>query len=259
VKILTLLLAGITGALSAGQPFAWPGGARCAVSLTYDDALASHLAVAAPALDKAGLKGTFFLSGIKLKGPGALDPWAKLQKGGHEIASHSLLHACPDKTIPGQGANALEKYDLARMQAELKESRALLAQTGRQSRGMSYAYPCGQTWVGANHDSFIGLVKGLFIAGRGVNDQVADPWTVDLNNTPGINGARSADGLRYFAEQAEENGGWAIFMFHGVGGDYLATKAEAHEALLDYLKSAEGLVWVAPFGEVAAWITQHRK
>ena len=42
--------------------FHWPGGARAAVSLTYDDGLDSQIAHAAPALDAAGLKGTFFLT-----------------------------------------------------------------------------------------------------------------------------------------------------------------------------------------------------
>jgi peptidoglycan/xylan/chitin deacetylase (PgdA/CDA1 family) len=41
----------------------WPGGRQVAVVLTYDDALSSHLGIAIPALDAAGLKGTFFLIG----------------------------------------------------------------------------------------------------------------------------------------------------------------------------------------------------
>ncbi len=52
----------------------WPDGKRAAVVLTYDDALASQLDIAIPALDAAGLKGTFFLSGGGLK-PGEIARW----------------------------------------------------------------------------------------------------------------------------------------------------------------------------------------
>ena len=39
-------------------------GRRCAVVLTYDDALNVHLDKVVPALDSLGLKGTFYLSGF---------------------------------------------------------------------------------------------------------------------------------------------------------------------------------------------------
>ena len=45
-----------------GNRFSWPGGARAAVSLTYDDAVPSQRD-AAEELARAGLRGTFFLTG----------------------------------------------------------------------------------------------------------------------------------------------------------------------------------------------------
>jgi peptidoglycan/xylan/chitin deacetylase (PgdA/CDA1 family) len=60
----TIMIAGQAQARDqAGQ---WPGGKQLAVVLTYDDALTSHLDIAIPALDAAGLKGTFFLIGNAL-------------------------------------------------------------------------------------------------------------------------------------------------------------------------------------------------
>ena len=49
----------------AAQSMAWPNGARAAIVLTYDDAVRSQLDNAIPALDAAGLKGTFFLSNVR--------------------------------------------------------------------------------------------------------------------------------------------------------------------------------------------------
>jgi peptidoglycan/xylan/chitin deacetylase (PgdA/CDA1 family) len=43
-------------------PSAWPDGRLGAVSLTFDDGAASQLRRAVPALNEAGLQGTFYLN-----------------------------------------------------------------------------------------------------------------------------------------------------------------------------------------------------
>jgi len=60
--MVVALLGAIVPAGAAAQRFVWPHGARAAVSLAYDDALDSHLDAAIPALDKAGLKASFYLT-----------------------------------------------------------------------------------------------------------------------------------------------------------------------------------------------------
>ncbi len=54
------------GGAAAPPPFAYPNGAKGAVSLTYDDGLTSQLDHAVPQLDARGLKATFFLSLIHI-------------------------------------------------------------------------------------------------------------------------------------------------------------------------------------------------
>jgi peptidoglycan/xylan/chitin deacetylase (PgdA/CDA1 family) len=46
---------------SKNQRLVWPGGAKAAVSLTYDDGLDSQLDNVVPALRRFDLKATFFL------------------------------------------------------------------------------------------------------------------------------------------------------------------------------------------------------
>ena len=41
--------------------FRWPEGRRCAVSLTYDDALPVHYEHVGPRLEAHGLRGTFYM------------------------------------------------------------------------------------------------------------------------------------------------------------------------------------------------------
>jgi len=77
-------------ATRAAAPFAWPGGAKAAVSLTYDDALDSQIANAVPALREAGFRATFFLT--KDNVGEALDEWIQVARAGHEIGNHSQTH-----------------------------------------------------------------------------------------------------------------------------------------------------------------------
>jgi peptidoglycan/xylan/chitin deacetylase (PgdA/CDA1 family) len=79
-------------ATAAAAPFAWPGGAKAAVSLTYDDALDSQIANAVPALRAAGFKATFFLTKDNI-GP-ALSDWVRVARAGHEIGNHTISHPC---------------------------------------------------------------------------------------------------------------------------------------------------------------------
>ena len=58
---LILLIPGI--GLKAQNAFSWPGDAVAAVCLTYDDGLDCHVDIAAPALERHGFRGTFYVTG----------------------------------------------------------------------------------------------------------------------------------------------------------------------------------------------------
>ena len=60
-RIPALLLALGIPFLATAETIEWPGGARVAVSLSYDDALDSQLDMAVPALDAHGFKASFYL------------------------------------------------------------------------------------------------------------------------------------------------------------------------------------------------------
>jgi peptidoglycan/xylan/chitin deacetylase (PgdA/CDA1 family) len=55
------------------------GGERYPVAITFDDDLASHAALALPALERRGLHATFFLCGASLDGPSEFW-WERLQR-----------------------------------------------------------------------------------------------------------------------------------------------------------------------------------
>src|SRR5260370_36234097 len=71
----------------APSPFAWPGGARAALSLSFDDARSSQVEVGTALLDRHGAKVTFFTV------PGSVEPrlpgWKKALAAVDDIGNHS--------------------------------------------------------------------------------------------------------------------------------------------------------------------------
>jgi len=59
-------------------------------------------------------------------------------------------------------------------------------------------------------------------------------------------------------KQARKRGTMVTFTFHGVGGDYLTTSAQAHEELLAYLDANRDIYWVATFREIMDFVGQRR-
>lgn len=235
----------------------WPGGAKAAVALTYDDAIASQLDNAAPALDRARLRATFFLSNVKRE---HVERWRALAREGHELANHSLFHPCLAATYPADPRYTSERYTPAQMIREIAQQEVLLtALDGKPVHG--YATPCGETMVGGEDyleplraAGIVSYARSEFTSAPIANASTIDPMHIPVLDTPdNVTGAQ----LVALAEQAERGGGLAVYIFHGVGGDYLQTSLAAHQALIDWLAAHRGTVWVAPLGEIVAWAKAH--
>lgn len=216
----------------------WPGTAKAAVSLTYDDAMRSQLERAAPALKRHGLSATFFLSGSGFSEFGAL------AAEGHELASHTVTHPCNPQLA------SFTSEDMAR---ELDAGIAAVHALGVAGK-LTFAYPCGQQQIKGG-ESYVPLVKERFRAARGVAPIVADPAQVDLLSVPALfppSGSDGSDAIELI-ESAAQSGGWAVLGVHGIGEGppYLQLSEAAHERVLGYLAQHRARLWVAPFGTVA--------
>lgn len=242
--------------ISPTAPFAWPNGARAAVSLTYDDAVPSQR-LAASALQKVGLRGTFFLTGTAPDLRSSRGRWRALLDAGHELASHTMHHPCDGSHAWVPRGYTTQDYDLARMGKELDETLALLASLGAP-QPYTFAYPCGETRVGRNAESYVPLVSSRFLAARGVEARIADPWRDPLELVPAIDGAKSPDELIAWVDHAVAESGWLVLLFHGVGGDHLPVDGAAHAALLAHLAARRDAVWTERFGTVAAHVDERR-
>lgn len=251
VRMIALALL-LCGAPAAAR---WPNGAKASVALTYDDALVSQLDIAAPALDRAGLKGTFFLSNVK---QAHVERWRALARQGHELANHSLFHPCPAASYPADPRYTSEAYAPAQMVREIEQQEVLLtAIDGRQKHG--FASPCVVNTVNGQDYLAPLTAAGIVSYARSMEDMPGSRATItDPMRIAGRSFDETGTGTQMiaYAQEALRSGGTAVYVFHGVGGDYLKTSAKAHEELLAWLR-AEKEVWVAPLGEIVAWRARH--
>jgi peptidoglycan/xylan/chitin deacetylase (PgdA/CDA1 family) len=236
-----------------GDKFVWPPGKKAAVSLTYDDALLSQLNNAAPALADHHLHATFFLTDVARN---EADRWKALGKHGHELAAHTMLHPCDGAQSWVKKGNALQDYNATRMEAELNENVSMLKSFGVKDP-ITFAYPCGSTWIGESQESYTPLVRKHFFAARGTAPTFAIPATELFDNAPAVSGDKSGEELVKLVQGAVDDGAWLIVMFHGVGGDFLTVDLGAHETLLAYLEKHKE-VWTDTFVRVSSYVMSHR-
>jgi Predicted xylanase/chitin deacetylase len=240
----------------------WPKGKKCAVVLTYDDGLESQIRYAIPQLNRKKMRGTFFLyaQNIRIQD---IPVWRKASKKGHELGNHSIYHPCISLEKPAGGvSHALNDYTLDDIETELKIMSCFLSAIDGKDHP-SYAYPCGQNIVdGVNYGEYL-IRKGVIEYGRsGTMDEfVSNPDSLDFSMVPTIVATEGIDAQALVdrVERICEEGGLGVFLFHGVGGDYLSIDAHEHLSFLEYLSKHSSEIWVAPFSEVLDYVKANIK
>lgn len=259
-RLALLALAGAATAAQAGEPYPWPGGRKAAVSLAYDDAVPSQLDHAIPALDRYGLKGSFYLTLASDTLRTRKREWAAAARNGHELGNHTLFHAC-SASLPDRGwvvpHRNLDTTTIAQMVDQVRLANAMLAMLdGRTERTMTV--PCGDTQ--ASDGNYVDAVASEFVAIKlGQGGVIDDMAAIDLAAVPvDVPAGVTGDQLIARVEQAARQGTMVNFTFHGIGGDHLAVSREAHEQLLRYLAAHPDDYWVAPFIDIMKYVASHR-
>ena len=233
---------------------------RAMVSLTYDDGLDSQIKYALPALNEFGLKGTFFVSGEALKNREKYPAWQRAASDGHEIGIHTINHPCDISFDFVPKGFALQDYDMARMREEIDENLMIVKNEFHYTADKYvFAYPCGQSSLGKNREtSYKPLIKEKFIAARGVQSIYADPASVDLYDVPCFGVECKGAEMIEMVKNAAQNGMWAVFLFHGIEGDYISVTDRAHRELVQYLSQNRDTILTDTFGNIASRISGKR-
>lgn len=245
--------------VAAEQRFPWPEGKRVAVSLSFDDARRSQLDVGVPLLDRYAAKATFYINPPNAEKN--LNAWKQAAAKGHEIGNHTTSHPCSGNFTWSRD-NALEAYTPAMIERELDGANA---DTERLLgvRPITFAYPCGQKFIGRGEatSSYVPLVAGRFLAGRGFRDEAAnDPATCDLAQLFAVESdGLSSDQMINAVLEAAKNGAWLVFAGHDIGNaGRQTTQVAALEAFLKFTKDPANGVWLDTVGTIAKYVREHR-
>jgi peptidoglycan/xylan/chitin deacetylase (PgdA/CDA1 family) len=259
LALLAFVLSHSVLAAEAGA-FVWPEGRKAAVSLAYDDALDSQLDNAMPALDRHGLKGSFYLQlsrdSVRLR----LEEWRAAARSGHELGNHTLFHQCSGSLKDRDWVEPqrdLDRTSVAAMKEQVLLANVMLtAIDGKTERTMTV--PCGD--VMAEGVNYIDAVRQEFVAIKLGNGAVTpdmwklDPYAVTVATPVDVTGEQ----LIARVEEAARKGSMVNFTFHGVGGDYLSVSNQAHEKLLEYLSSHRDIYWVDTFINLMKYVRQQQ-
>jgi peptidoglycan-N-acetylglucosamine deacetylase len=239
--------------------FVWPEGKRAVVSLTFDDARLSQADVGIPLLDSYGIKATFYVSPQPLKE--RLPLWKQAVANGHEIGNHSLRHPCTGNFAFAR-EKALEDYTLRQMEQELEAANATI-ESALGVRPATFAYPCGQKFVGRGRHlkSYVPLVAAMFSAGRGwMDESTNDPAFCDPAQLLGM----ELDGLDFaqakkIIDTAIENGAWLVFAGHEIGaGGRQTTRTDTLKAICEYARDPDNGIWIDTVENVARYVRNVR-
>ncbi|MBC7851506.1 MAG: polysaccharide deacetylase family protein [Chitinophagaceae bacterium] len=241
---------------------------KAIICLTYDDALETQLTTALPQLDSFGFKATFFLNSIQGSSesvkigqtPEAVLGWTNAARNGHELANHTLFHACPEK-LGWDKSISIETYTVERIITEIKTQTTLLSLLDPSRKIRSFAFPCGNFMIG-NIDYTLIIKKQNLVtyarAGGDSNSIVTNFKTLDPIKVPSwhVWTGTTLNELIAYAEKVKKSGGMGVYQFHGVEGQIFQITSATHRAFLKYLKDHEEDYWVTTFSEAMDYATK---
>lgn len=247
------------GLKQTAQEFKWPEGKKMALSLTFDDARLSQIDKGIPLLDKYGVKGTFYVSPNYVVQ--RTEGWKKAVKAGHDIGNHSLLHPCTGN-FKWAREKALEDYSLLSMKAELDSASNFI----NNLLGIvpsSFAYPCGQKFVGKSltTESYIPLIAAKFESGRGWLDEAAnDPSYCDMAQLTGVElDGKTFEQILSYIETARNGGLWLVLAGHEMNVEGVQTsRLETIEAICKYASDPANGIWLDNVHNIAAYVKEKR-
>jgi peptidoglycan/xylan/chitin deacetylase (PgdA/CDA1 family) len=238
----------------------FPEGKRAAISLSFDDARLSQADNGLPLFRELGLRATFYV------GLGAAekrqDAWRQAIAEGHEIGNHTVTHPCSGN-FPFARARALEDFTLERMEGELLEANQRIEQM-LGVRPLTFAYPCGQTYVGRGEklQSYIPLVAKHFLAGRlFMGEWHNDPRYCDLSQVFGIScDNHSFETIQPLIDATLADGGWLVLAGHDIAEQVArqTTRVSMLRALAAYCAQRPE-IWVDTVANVAAYAARARE
>ena len=214
---------------------------KAAVTYTFDDNTPKQLTVAIPIFDTYNFKATLFpVTDWK-------PDWAGMQSAsdrGHEVASHTLSHPHLDALSPADQEN------------ELKTSQSIINSKIAHARCLTIAYPfCAP--------SDKNLTRKYFIAGRICSGMIEkstpqDFYRISALTAGSLGPYKLAADFNKIVSEAKDQGGWCVFMIHGIDDDggYSPLQSKELNAHLAFVSAHPDDYWVATFLNAVKYIRE---
>lgn len=190
------------------------------------------------------------------------DKWKKAVLNGHDIGNHSVYHPCSGNFTWSRN-KALEEYTLQKMMTDLDSASRLIKEM-MGVHPVSFAYPCGQTFIGRgiNVQSYVPLIAFMFESGRGwLNEAPNDPDFCDLSQLNGTElDGKSFEQVMKLIETAKANGHWLIFAGHEMNEEgFQTSQLKTIEAICKYASDPANSIWIDNVHNIASYIKQKRQ
>ena len=238
----------------------WSHDRPAALSFSFDDGRPSQVAVGWRTLDKLGVPATFFVV------PGQAERharrWRRMVAAGHEIGNHTSLHPCSGNFGWVKDGQAIEDLTVDDLAADIAEADRWIGEVlGVHPR--TFAYPCGQTWVGRGVDtrSYVPMIANRFLAGRSFNDISANSLgRCDLARLMCVNSDdKTFADLEPLLDATLAEGSWLVLGGHEIGHsrDFETTTPSLIEAVVDWCR--RNGVWIDTIGTIASYVLDRRR
>lgn len=244
--------------------FFWPTNTKMALSLTFDDARISQIdSGGVSLLNKYGVRGTFYVSPENLAPH--IDEWKQAIENGHEIGNHTTTHPC-SINFGWAYRKTLENYSLTDISNDINTANQIIEEM-LGIKPVSFAYPCGQTYIGQgkNTKSYVPVVSSIFESGRLYSTGTVSPLFCDLAQLPSEHlDNRSFDQVLDLIEAAREKGQWLILVGHDVGegqsagNDDLMSSKMTIEAICKYANDPSNGIWIDNVHNIVSYIKDKR-
>jgi peptidoglycan/xylan/chitin deacetylase (PgdA/CDA1 family) len=242
----------------ASSGFQWPEGKKMGLTFSFDDAAITQIDNGIPLLNKYGVRATFYVSlwHVEMR----LDGWKDAIKNGHEIGSHTRFHPCT-VNLDFTKANPLEDYTLPEMNNEINSENTVLKKLfGEQP--LSFAYPCGHTFVGRglNTRSYVPLISSMFESGRGYIGGFTNPQLCDMAQLSAepLDG-KSYEQIKALIDTARLTGKWLILAGHKISSnDPADTQMATIEAICKYATDPSNGIWIDNIHNIASYVREKR-
>ena len=223
----------------------WKGDAAGAVSLYYDDGTDSAFEFVVPLLLRLHLPGTFYLCCGWYKGPD--DP---------KLARWEICRERPEIVLGNHTWSHCGAQGPEQLAEELRRNaEALRALTGLPPEALvSTGIPGGVPWkVTPEEQAACFAAAGVVLRHPFGPENTGGP----AGHHPSVRMNTREDALAIL-DRAERSRGWEALLFHGVGGDWIAFPAGAHELLLREAaaRQALGRLWVGSAIDVHKYETE---